>query len=137
WEDDPKTDVILLYLESFGNPRRFARLARRISRKKPIIAVKSGRTEAGRRAAGSHTAALAASDTATEALFRQAGVIRTRTLEEMFDTAAILSHQPVPRGNRVAILTNAGGPGILCADACEAEGLVLPTLSERTKERLR
>lgn len=137
WEEDPNTDVILLYLESFGNPRRFARLARRIGRKKPIVAVKGGRTEAGQRAAGSHTAALAASDAGTEALFRQAGVIRTRTLEEMFDVAAVLSNQPVPPGNRVAILTNAGGPGILCADACESEGLVLPELSEETQARLR
>ncbi len=137
WEEDPQTDVILLYLESFGNPRRFARLARRVAHKKPIIAVKGGRTSAGRRAAGSHTAALAASDVAVEALFRQTGVIRTRTLEEMFDVAALLANQPLPPGRRVAILTNGGGPGILCADACEANGLELPPLSEATQARLR
>jgi len=118
WEEDVRTKVILLYLESFGNPRRFARIAKRVSRKKPIVAVKSGRTGAGRRAAGSHTAALAADDVATEALFHQTGVIRAQTLGEMFDLAAALSSQPLPKGRRVAVLTNAGGLGILCADAC-------------------
>ena len=97
WENDPNTRLILLYLESFGNPRRFARLARRVARKKPILAVKSGRTSAGMKAAGFHTAALAASDVGVEALFRQAGVIRVDTLEEMFDVAALLAHQPIPR----------------------------------------
>ncbi|MFS8571987.1 MAG: acetate--CoA ligase family protein, partial [Clostridia bacterium] len=137
WEDDPQTDVILLYLESFGNPRRFARLARRVGRKKPILAVKSGRTSAGKRAAGSHTAALAASDVGVDALFRQAGVIRADTLEEMFDIASLLVHQPLPKGKRVAILTNGGGPGILCADALEAEGLELPVLAPETQAKLR
>jgi acetyl coenzyme A synthetase (ADP forming)-like protein len=136
WEEDPNTDVILLYLESFGNPRRFARIARRVSRRKPIVAVKSGRTTAGTRAAGSHTAALAASDVAVEALFRQTGVIRAETLEEMFDLAALLSSQPLPAGRRVGIVTNAGGPGILCADACEAGGLTIPELSEKTRTAL-
>jgi acetate---CoA ligase (ADP-forming) len=137
WEDDPETDVALLYLESFGNPRRFARLARRISYRKPIVAVKSGRTTAGQRAASSHTAALAAGDVAVDALFRQTGVIRTDSLEELFGVAGLLSSQPLPRGKRVAILTNAGGPGILCADACESNGLEVPALSEATKARLR
>ncbi len=136
WEEDDQTDVILLYLESFGNPRRFSRIARRVSRRKPIIAVKSGRTRAGRRAAGSHTAALAANDVAVEALFRQTGVIRANTLAEMFDLAATLGSQPLPKGGRVAIVTNAGGPGILCADTCEAGGLLVPELSEATKRRL-
>lgn len=136
WEEDAGTDVILLYLESFGNPRRFARIARRVSRRKPIVAVKGGRTQAGRRAAGSHTAALAASDVAVEALFRQTGVIRAETLEEMFGLAAALSSQPLPRGRRVAIVTNAGGPGILCADACEAGGLPVREPSAETKARL-
>lgn len=137
WEDDPQTNVILLYLESFGNPRRFARIARRVSRTKPIVCVKSGRTSAGTRAAGSHTAALAASDVATEALFQQTGVIRAETLEEMFDLAATLAHQPLPRGKRVGIVTNAGGPGILCTDACEAAGLEVPLVSEKTREQLK
>lgn len=136
WEEDANTAVILLYLESFGNPRRFARIARRVSRSKPIVAVKAGRTAAGRRAAGSHTAALAASDVAVEALFRQTGVIRAETLEEMFDLAALLGSQPLPSGRRVAIVTNVGGPAILCADACEAGGLSVPELSENTKARL-
>jgi acetyl coenzyme A synthetase (ADP forming)-like protein len=136
WEEDPGTDVILLYLESFGNPRRFARIARRVSHRKPIVAVKAGRTRAGSRAAGSHTAALAASDTAVEALFHQSGIIRAETLEEMLDLAAALGSQPLPAGRRVGIVTNAGGPAILCADACEAGGLIVPALSEATTSRL-
>ena len=137
WEEDPQTNVILLYLESFGNPRRFARIARRVSRHKPIVAVKAGKTAAGSRAAGSHTAALAASDVAVEALFHQTGVIRADTLDEVFDLADALNNQPLPRGRRVAILTNAGGLGILCADTCEASGLVVAELSESTKHDLR
>jgi acetyl coenzyme A synthetase (ADP forming)-like protein len=125
WEDDARTEVILLYLESFGNPRKFARIARRVARKKPIIAVKAGRTPAGSRAASSHTAALASSDVAVDALFAQAGVIRVDTLEEFLDTAQLLARQPVPRGQRIAVLGNAGGPGILAADACAGTGLEL------------
>ncbi|HZT75900.1 MAG TPA: GNAT family N-acetyltransferase [Vicinamibacterales bacterium] len=136
WEADPKTRVILLYLESFGNPRRFGRLARRIARTKPIVCVKAGRTRAGRRAAGSHTAALAASDTAVDALFRQSGVMRAETLDEMFDIAACLEAQPLPAGRRVAIVTNAGGPGILAVDACEAAGLSVVEFSAETREKL-
>jgi acetyl coenzyme A synthetase (ADP forming)-like protein len=137
WEEDDATGVILLYLESFGNPRRFARIARRVSRSKPIVAMKAGRTPAGKRAAGSHTAALASNDVAVDALFRQTGVIRAETLEEMFDIAATLGSQPLPRGRRVAVITNAGGLGILCVDACEACGLVLPELANGTTARLR
>jgi len=136
WEEDPQTDVILLYQESFGNPRRFARIARRVSRRKPIVAVKGGRTQAGSRAAGSHTAALAANDAAVDALFRQAGVIRAETLEEMFALAAALGAQPLPRGRRTAIVTNAGGPAILCADMCEAGGLTVPKLTSQTQAQL-
>jgi acetate---CoA ligase (ADP-forming) len=137
WEEDPQTTVVLLYLESFGNPRRFARIARRVARRKPVIAVKAGRTGAGGRAAGSHTAALAASDVAVDAMFHQTGVIRADTLDEMFDVALALGNQPLPRGRRVAILTNAGGLAILCADACEAGGLAVVPLSEPTQQRLR
>ena len=138
WGDDERTDVVLLYLESFGNPRRFARLAREVGRRKPIVAVKSGRSAAGARAAASHTGALlAASDVTVDALFRQAGVIRTDTLEQMFDVADLLANQPAPDGDRVAIITNAGGLGILCADTCEANGLTVPPLSKATKARLR
>lgn len=136
WEQDPDTSVILLYLESFGNPRKFARVAPRVAAKKPIVAVKSGRSAAGSRAARSHTGALATLDVASDALFRQAGVIRVDTLEELFDVAALLSHQPAPNGRRVAILTNAGGPGILAADACEARGLEVPPLADETRARL-
>jgi acetate---CoA ligase (ADP-forming) len=137
WEHDADTDVILLYLESFGNPRKFSRIARRLSRQKPIVAVKSGRTSAGVRAASSHTAAISSGDTAVDALFRQTGVIRTDTLEELFDVATLLTTQGLPKGNKVAVLTNAGGPGILAADALEANGLEVPPLSDRTIEQLR
>ena len=137
WAEDPRTDVILLYLESFGSPGDFARIARRVARRKPIVAVKAGRSRAGARAASSHTGALAESDAVVDALFRQAGVIRTGTLEELFDVASLLAHQPVPRGKRVAIVTNAGGPGILAADACEAQGLELPALGAETVAALR
>ena len=137
WAEDDNTSVILLYLESFGNPKKFSDIARRVGRTKPIVAVKAGRSGAGSRAAASHTGALATNDVVVDALFRQAGVIRTERLEEMFDVASLLSHQPVPRGGRVAILTNAGGPGILAADACEANGLQLPSLSDRTRSELR
>jgi len=137
WEADPETGLIMLYLESFGNPRKFARIARRVSRTKPILAVKSGRTPAGSRATSSHTGALlSSSDITVDALFAQAGVIRTDTLAELFDAALLLGSQPLPAGNRVAILTNAGGPAILCADACEAAGLTVPPLPESVRAEL-
>ncbi len=136
WEDDPDTHVVLLYVESFGNPRRFAQLARRVARRKPVLAMKSGVSATGRRAASSHTAALAGSDAAVDALFHQAGVIRAESLEELVDVAALLSSQPEPKGPRVAVLTNAGGLGILCADAAEAAGLELPELAEETRASL-
>jgi len=137
FEEDETTRVIALYVESFGNPRKFARIARRVSRTKPILALKSGRTSAGVKAAASHTAALTSSDAAADALFRQAGVIRAQTLEELVDLAALFATQPIPNGRRVALLTNAGGLGILAADACEAAGLELPALSEPTMTALR
>jgi acetate---CoA ligase (ADP-forming) len=137
WDQDDGTDVILLYLESFGNPSKFTQLARRVTRRKPIVAVKSGRTVSGARAASSHTGALAGSDAAVAALFQQSGVIRTDTIEELFDTALLLAYQPVPKGPRVAILTNAGGPGIMAADACESAGLDLPSLAPATVKALR
>ncbi|HNG54083.1 MAG TPA: GNAT family N-acetyltransferase, partial [Nitrospira sp.] len=136
WEQDTATNVILLYVESFGNPRRFAQIARRVSRNKPIVVLKAGRTSSGKRAAGSHTAALAANDVAVEALFQQTGILRADTLEEMFALATGLSEQPLPKGRRIGILTNAGGPAILCADACEAAGLEVPELSQATISRL-
>jgi acetyl coenzyme A synthetase (ADP forming)-like protein len=137
WESDRSTDLIMLYLESFGNPRKFARIARRVSRSKPILAVKGGRSPAGNRATSSHTGALlSASDITVDALFQQAGVIRTDTLAELFDVALLLGSQPLPAGNRVAIVTNAGGPAILCADACEANGLVVPQLPDEVRRQL-
>ncbi len=137
WEDDQNTDLILVHMESFGNPRKFARIATRTARKKPIVVVKSGRSAAGFRATQSHTGALvAASDVTVDALFKQSGVIRTDSLEEMFEVAAFLATQPVPKGPKVAIITNAGGPGILAADACESLGLSVPELSEEIKREL-
>jgi acetyl coenzyme A synthetase (ADP forming)-like protein len=137
WEDDPHTDVVLLYLESFGNPRKFARVARRVARRKPIVAMKAGRTGAGARAASSHTAALAGSEAGVDALFHEAGVLRVDTLGELLDVTGLLAGQPLPRGRNVAVLTNAGGLGILCADACEGAGLTLPPLADATVEVLR
>jgi acetyl coenzyme A synthetase (ADP forming)-like protein len=137
WEQDDKTDLVLLYLESFGNPRKFARVARRVARTKPVLAVKSGRSAAGARATSSHTGALlAASDVTVDALFHQAGVIRTDTLAELFDVASLFANQPIPAGRRVGIVTNAGGPGIMCADACEAGGLEVVQLSPELQASL-
>jgi len=138
WEDDPATSVILLYLESFGNPRRFARIARRVGARTPILAVKGGRaTVVPDWRNRAHTAALAGTDVAVDALFRQSGVTRCDTLDELFDAALLLASQPLPRGNRVGILTNVSGLGVLCADACAAAGLELPVLSEDDQESLR
>ncbi len=137
WRDDPRTRVILLYLENFGNPGRFVELAREITPDKPICVVKSGRTGAGIRAAASHTGALAGTELATDAIIAQAGALRAQTVEEMFDYAMAFSNQPLPAGNRVAIVTNAGGPGIILADACEASGLTVTPLSADTQQRLR
>ncbi len=137
WANEDKTDVILLYLESFGNPRKFSQIARRVGRRKPIVAVKAGRSSAGARAASSHTGARATNDVLIDTLLRQSGVIRTHTLEEMFDVAALLANQPIPESGRVAIVTNAGGPGILAADACEANGLTVASLTSATTTALR
>jgi acetyl coenzyme A synthetase (ADP forming)-like protein len=137
WKDDPSTQVILLYLESFGNPRRFIRLARAIGRRKPIVVVRGGRSPAGVRGAGSHTGALASPELVVEAALSQAGVIRADSLGEMLDLAEVLASQPIPNGRRVAIVGNAGGPGILTADACEAAGLEVPELGEHTQQLLR
>jgi acetyl coenzyme A synthetase (ADP forming)-like protein len=137
WEDDARTEVILLYLESFGNPRRFSRLSRRIGRKKPIVVIKGGRSEAGRQAASSHTAAMASPDVAVDALFQQAGIIPVDSLESMFNVGDMLVNQPLPDGSGVAVVTNSGGPGILCADVCESMGLDLVQLQDDTLDDLR
>ncbi len=129
WEQDDATQVIFLYLESFGNPRKFGRIARAVSRTKPIVAMKSGRSQAGTRAASSHTAALASPDRAVDALFHKTGVVRVETIEELFDVGEVLAHQPMLNGRRVAIVGNAGGPGVLAADACISHGLEVPELS--------
>jgi acetate---CoA ligase (ADP-forming) len=137
WEQDPDTKLALLYMESFGNPRKFARVARRVAATKPILAVKSGRSAAGARATSSHTGAmLSGSDVTVDALFEQAGVIRTDTMHELFSVAALLSAQPIPRGDRVVIVTNGGGPGILCADACQAAGIEIAELPTDVRARL-
>lgn len=137
WEADEGTGVILMYLESFGNPRKFTSIARRVTKRKPVIVVKAGRTVAGVRAASSHTGALAGLDAATDALLAQCGVIRVDSVEALFDLAMAFGHLPLPAGNRVAIVTNAGGPGIIIADACESAGLAVAPLSEVTQDRLR
>ena len=136
WEHDPAVSVILMYTEDFGNPQRFRELASRITKRKPIIALKSGRSVVGARAASSHTGALAASDAAVEALLGQAGVLRAGSVEELFDMAMAFGRQPLPRSRRTAVLTNAGGPGILAADALEASGMTLPALHADTVTRL-
>ncbi len=137
WRDDPGVGVILLYLENFGNPRRFTRIARQVTRQKPVIAVKAGRSRAGARAASSHTGAMAAMDVATDALFAQCGVLRVDTVEELFDAAMAFGNAPLPEGPRVAIVTNAGGPGIIIADACESRGLDVAPLTDAAQSRLR
>lgn len=137
WRDDDEVGVILMYLESFGSPRTFVRLARETTRRKPILVVKAGRSEAGAKAASSHTGALAQVDIATDALLAQCGVQRADSVEELFDAAVAFSKAPLPRGNRVAILTNAGGPGIIIADACEARGFDVAPLSEASQKKLR
>ncbi len=137
WRDDPDTQVILMYLESFGNPGRFVELAKTITTEKPICVVKSGRTGAGARAAQSHTGALAGSELATDALLAQAGAIRVHTVEELFDVSMVFANQPLPEGNRVAVVTNAGGPGIIIADACETNGLDITELHQDTQLKLR
>jgi len=137
WEQDPATDVILLYLESFGNPQKFSRIARRVTTKKPIVVVKGGSTQIGSRAAMSHTGAMATSDVVSDALFQHAGIIRVNLMEEMFDVAALLSNQPLPCGRKLVILTNGGGPGIIAADAAARNGLTLPQPSQEMARKLK
>jgi len=137
WEQDDRTRVILMYLETFGNPRKFIPIARRVSRTKPIVVVKSGRSVAGARAASSHTGSLSGSDRAVDALLAQCGVTRVDSVQDLFDLAMAFGSLPRARGNRVAIITNAGGPGIMIADACEGEGLKVAELAPDTEARLR
>ncbi|MFD5515450.1 GNAT family N-acetyltransferase [Streptomyces sp. NPDC127066] len=129
WESDCRTDLALLHLESFGNPRAFSRTARRVTRRIPVLTVDAGRTDAGRKAAASHTAAAATRTMTREALFTQAGITATRSVGELIEAAALFHSQPLPEGPRVAVVTNAGGAGVLTADACAEAGLVLPPLT--------
>ena len=137
WADDPDTRVVLMYLESIGDPRRFARIARTVSRRMPLVALKAGRSTAGQRGARSHTAALAADDAGVDALFAHTGVIRADTLDQLLDVGALLVAQPAPAGRRVALIGNAGGPLILAADAASANGLEVVELSSELRGRLR
>jgi acetyl coenzyme A synthetase (ADP forming)-like protein len=136
WSSDRLTQVILVYLESFGNPRRFSELARRISRTKPIIALKSGRMAIGGKAASSYNAALATNDLTIDVLFEQAGVVRVDTVREMFDVARLLDVEDPPRGRRVAILSNSGGSGVMAVDACAGFGLEVNELTAETQATL-
>jgi acyl-CoA synthetase (NDP forming) len=136
WENDERTNVICMYLESFGNPRRFTEIAKRVGRKKPILVVKSGRTAEGARAATSHTGAIAGADVTVSAFLEQCGVLRANTISELFDIARALARCPLPAGDRVAIVTNAGGPGIMATDSCINLGLTLSELSSTTTAEL-
>lgn len=138
WADDPRTKVVMMYLESFTRPARFAQVARAVSRHKPLIVVKSGKTRAGALAAGSHTGALAAaSDAALDAFLEHCGVLRVGTVEELFDLGAAFAQNPLPAGPRVAIISNAGGPAILATDAVIGRGLEMAQLSESTLAAMR
>ncbi|GHE62925.1 acyl-CoA synthetase [Streptomyces longispororuber] len=134
WESDGVTDLALLHLESFGNPRAFSRTARRVSRRMPVLTLDAGRTEAGRAAAASHTAAAATRTMTRRALFTQAGITATDSVTELLQAAALLHAQPLPTGARVAVVTNAGGAGVLAADACAEAGLSLPLLGDQLIE---
>jgi acetyltransferase len=134
WEDDPHTNVIALYLESFGDPHRFTNLSKRVSRKKPIVAVKAGATAAGARAASSHTGSMAGLEVAADALLNQCGVIRVSRIDEMIDVVSGFSKAPLPNGNRLCILTNAGGPAIMAADSMEGSGLEMATPADETRK---
>ncbi len=135
--DDPRTDVILLYLEDLVDGSKFMEISSNIAERKPVLVIKSGRTSAGARAAQSHTGALAGSEEAYDAIFAQSGALRVESMEELFRLAAAFATQPPPKSNRVVVVTNAGGPGVLAADACERYGLVLPSLEEKTLKELR
>ena len=138
WEDDERTDLIMLYLESFGNPRKFARIAKRVSKKKPILALASGITPAGAKAVSSHTGAIiASSGIAVDAFFKQTGIIRASSLDELFAIASFILSQPLPKGRNVAIITNGGGLGAITSDWCEDVGLKVPDLTQKTQNELR
>jgi acetyltransferase len=136
WGNDPGSRVILIYVEGLPDGQRFIKVARRVTRDKPVVAIKSGVTASGSRAVSSHTGSLAGSEAAYKAAFRQAGVIRATSMEALFDYARAFAYQPLLQGNRIGIVTNAGGPGILATDALERAGLEIPRLSHETVEVL-
>lgn len=136
WEDDADVKQILLYMESIANPENFRKLATRITKKKPVVALKAGRSAAGASAASSHTGSLAGADKAADALLKQSGVIREFGLKGLFDTAKVFSNCPIPKGNRVAIITNSGGPGIMATDAICESGLEIAQISDKTRDTL-
>jgi acetyltransferase len=137
WENDDDVKQILLYMESIANPDNFRNLATRITKKKPVIALKAGRSAAGASAASSHTGSLAGADKAADALLKQSGVIREFSLKNLFATAKVFSNCPIPKGNRCAIITNSGGPGIMATDAICEYGMEMAPITEATKETLR
>ena len=137
WEDEKDVEQILLYMESIQNPANFRKLASRISKKKPILALKAGRSAAGASAASSHTGSLAGADKAANALLNQSGVIREYSLQDLFATAKVFANCPIPKGDRVAIITNSGGPGIMATDAICEHGMQIAKISDATKEKLR
>lgn len=137
WADDENVDQILLYMESIANPENFRNLASSITKNKPIVALKAGKSSAGASAASSHTGSLAGADKAADALLKQSGVIRVNSLLELFETAKVFANCPLPKGNRVAIMTNSGGPGIMATDALDEYGLEIASISEATKDKLR
>ena len=137
WEDDPHSKVILTYIEGLSEGRKFMKIARRVTRRTPVIAVKSGSTDAGSRAVSSHTGSLAGSARAYESAFRQSGVLKAESIQHLFDYSLAFAYQPVLQGGRIAIVTNAGGPGVMATDALEREGLSLASLSRETIDVLR
>lgn len=137
WENDPEVKQILLYMESIPDPVNFRRLASRISKKKPVLALKAGRSAAGASAASSHTGSLAGGDRAADALLKQSGVIRELSLRELFSSAKVFANCPIPKGDRVAIVTNSGGPGIMATDAVCGHGMQMAQISDETKAKLR
>ncbi len=136
WKDDDETKIITAYIENFGNPMNFVRIAREVTKTKPVIAVKAGRSEAGGRATASHTGSLGGSDLAAEAVFHQTGVLRANSIEELFDFTMAFSLQPLPQGNRVAVISDAGGPAIMAVDELSAQGLKLAEFTEATRESM-
>jgi len=137
WKDEENTDQILLYMESIANPQEFSRLAKEVTKKKPVIAIKAGRSEAGASAASSHTGSLAGADLAADALLKQSGVIRVNSLLEMFEVTQAFAGCPIPKGKRIAVMTNAGGPGIMATDAICEQGLEMANLNDSTREHMR